>query len=387
MALQIRRGSDAERQGITPSEGELIYVTDTNQLYIGGKIAPSSSLEQGGIIVSGDLVNDTSPTLSGDLDLNNNDITGTGNININGTITATGNINLGDGVEDNVIVGGQIGSSLIPGATESYNLGDPSGRWSQVHTVGLNAEGIVVNGETNTGTLVLGNNIIADDSTVIYDGTAKILTANAFVGDLSGSVFGDDSTLIVDGINNVVNADSINTGSVLSDSNLSPINLINSFRTPVKVQTVTSGTQGGYPYFEINSVKDSLDNPLALAAGEVVGAWKITGYTGGSSDPSTVIGVGSFAPSATVSDDSPESVFTLITGAGGTSFNLFNFDHIGQITAPGPVTPGVFADPTARDAAIATPAAGMIVFLTDSTGSGGAAKHQGYDGSSWNDLY
>lgn len=45
--------------------------------------------------VSGEeLVDDTSPSLGGNLDLNSNDITGTGDINITGTITADDNITL-----------------------------------------------------------------------------------------------------------------------------------------------------------------------------------------------------------------------------------------------------------------------------------------------------
>ena len=39
-----------------------------------------------------DLINDTTPQLGGNLDLNSNDITGTGNINITGTIQSSGNI-------------------------------------------------------------------------------------------------------------------------------------------------------------------------------------------------------------------------------------------------------------------------------------------------------
>lgn len=35
MALRLRRGTDAERQLITPLEGELIYATDTKSLYVG----------------------------------------------------------------------------------------------------------------------------------------------------------------------------------------------------------------------------------------------------------------------------------------------------------------------------------------------------------------
>ena len=39
--------------------------------------------------VDTDLVNDTTPQLGGDLDLNSSDITGTGNVNVTGTVTAT----------------------------------------------------------------------------------------------------------------------------------------------------------------------------------------------------------------------------------------------------------------------------------------------------------
>ena len=35
MALQIRRGTDAQRQGITPLAGELISTTDTKKLFVG----------------------------------------------------------------------------------------------------------------------------------------------------------------------------------------------------------------------------------------------------------------------------------------------------------------------------------------------------------------
>ena len=53
-------------------------------------------------------------------------------------------------------------------------------------------------------------------------------------------------------------------------------------------------------------------------------------------------------------------------------------------TAP-VITPGTYADATARDAAITTPVAGMMVFLTDGDGAGNP-KFQGYDGSAWVDL-
>ena len=198
MALQIRRGTDAERQSITPSEGELIYATDTNQLFVGGKISPSPTLAQGGILVSGALVNDTDPTLSSDMDLNGNNITGTGNININGTITATGNINLGDAVDDNVIVGGQIGSSLIPNADGNYDLGAPSGAWKDVYAVAINVETTA-----SVGDLEVSNSIISPDSSVIYDATTSSLNiANANITgniDVGGNIV-SGSTVVYSGV-------------------------------------------------------------------------------------------------------------------------------------------------------------------------------------------
>ena len=49
-------------------------------------------------------------------------------------------------------------------------------------------------------------------------------------------------------------------------------------------------------------------------------------------------------------------------------------------TFDGPMSPAVYADNTARDAAITTPTAGMMVFNTTGT------KFQGYTGSAWVDL-
>jgi hypothetical protein len=44
------------------------------------------------VAATNEVVEDTTPQLGGDLDLNSSDITGTGNINITGTIQSSGNI-------------------------------------------------------------------------------------------------------------------------------------------------------------------------------------------------------------------------------------------------------------------------------------------------------
>ena len=60
--------------------------------------------------VSFDIINDVTPQLGGNLDLNSSDITGTGNVNITGTITATTiNGTIGNVVEDTTP---QLGGNL-----------------------------------------------------------------------------------------------------------------------------------------------------------------------------------------------------------------------------------------------------------------------------------
>ena len=64
------------------------------------------------------LLEDTTPQLGGDLDLNGNDITGTGNINITGVVTAT---SFHTGAEGSAI---RVTSNTISGPAEMFI--DPS---------------------------------------------------------------------------------------------------------------------------------------------------------------------------------------------------------------------------------------------------------------------
>jgi hypothetical protein len=63
MALQLRRGTNTERQTITPAEGELVYTTDTKALYVGdgttvgGNVITSSGGGGGGTSTAPELAN------------------------------------------------------------------------------------------------------------------------------------------------------------------------------------------------------------------------------------------------------------------------------------------------------------------------------------------
>jgi hypothetical protein len=417
MALRLRRGTNAERLLITPVEGELIYTTDTKLLYAG------DGTTAGGTLVAAGAGGST--TLNA---LTDTDLTGATNNDVLKFNAGTNKWEPSDGSTLDALTDTDL-TGAADGEVLQFN--NATSKWESVAVPTLSAISLddltdvfLTSSPADAGDVLQFNgnhfvavaaeelfneqqnykiNIVGDDSTIMINTdnnniVGSVITANSgFVGDLTGavvgtvlgdvkgSVFGDDSTLMVDGVNNQISGQ-VNTNRINSSANASIV-LENAFRAPLQIKCVTTGSLGGYPYLDINSVKGSFDNPIGIVAGEVAGAWKISGYVDETTGASATVGVGSFASTATMSDDSPESVFTLVTGGGGTSFNLFNFDHTGQFIAPGPVTPGVFADPTARDAAITTPAAGMIVFLTDSTGASGAAKHQGYDGSSWNNLY
>ena len=297
MALQVRRGTNAERLGITPAEGELIYVTDTKQLYVGDGSTQGGTTTIANTIDS--VLADTSPQLGGNLDLNNFNINGTGSIDINGTITASGTVNLGDGVgSDILVIGGAIQGHLVPDADATHNLGSPAKYWNEAWLNQLNVDSqitaeriqadiiaddstVVFNSSTGqiaaaqiSGTMtgdVVGN--ITSAGTSAFSGTLNLngatvqnaafnltgdLTGNVVgnttgyhTGDVKGSVFADDSAMILDGENGVVVADvNCNTATV----------------TTLNINGNATAT-GNMAAFQISGTASAQDQTVVSAAG------------------------------------------------------------------------------------------------------------------------
>ena len=80
MALQIRRGIESDRASVTPVTGELLYTTDQYKLYVGDGSTPGGTLISGSGLT--DVVNDTTPQLGGNLDVNGRSIVSASNGNI-----------------------------------------------------------------------------------------------------------------------------------------------------------------------------------------------------------------------------------------------------------------------------------------------------------------
>ena len=133
---------------------------------------------------------------------------------------------------------------------------------------------------------------------------------------------------------------------------------------------------------------ENVTNTLTLPAGgdqELVGTDDTQTLTNKTLTSPTITGTGAIA--GTFTGDITGDVTGNVTGnvdgiVGGTTPAAGTFT---DVTASGAVQLAVYADAAARDAAIATPAAGMIVFVTDGDG-GGTAQFHGYDGSAWVSL-
>jgi hypothetical protein len=214
MALQLRRGLNSERTGETFAAGELVYTTDTKQLYVG------DGTTTGGILVSNSVA--SSPAqLTQNLNLNGFNISGSGNI------TATAFVGDGSGLTNLPNTGGS-GTGVVEGQEYAIDIqgsvrGDDTtiivdsvlGRVSaDFYGDGSNITNITLDqlsGVDTTG--------VTTDSILKYNGANWVIGTDNNSGgglqagdafDVKGSVFGDDSSLLVDAVNGKI------TGPVLT---------------------------------------------------------------------------------------------------------------------------------------------------------------------------
>jgi len=389
MALRIRRGTDAERQTIVPLQGEPVYVTDTNKLFIG------DGATQGGILVGPqsqedfDLVNDTSPQLGGNLDLNGNDITGTGNISIDGTITATGAVNLGDNAGgDTLNVGALITSSLRPSTANAYDIGTPLRPWANAYI-----RDIVASETVEANNITVKENIVSENSTVIYNGSTDSLSvtnvsASNVTADLIGSVFMDDSTTqLVDGINGTFTT----RGGLKLDGQqiISPDNGLQTIDFRASTVNMTAyGLEGDIFTSALVVLNGSRglneDQAADVQVGDFIGGFVMTGQEGNAVNPK--VGLAAQIDAKTGSADLPGKFVVLAENWQGNIVPQFEVNAKGVASATSAMKMTTYANDAARDAGITVPEAGMIIFnqRDDSTG---VPQFQGYDGTQWVDLH
>jgi hypothetical protein len=273
MPLQIRRGTEAERQVLAspPQQGELIWISDDKKLYIGDGATLAKDLDpitgfntEDAIDAIGAVFRDTSHngltfafndsanTITGTVELDqfrqNVDmagftLNGSGNIDIIGNVNASsftgdykGSIFADDSTvlvnasEGTINLYSTIGNHIVPKLPEAYDIGSVANPFRDIYLSGssihlgnalITATGTAVNlpaGSTIGGAPLdsggpgasLNIDIVGDDSTVIVNTSTNTVTGT-FDGDLHGSVFADNSTMLVDGTNGTV---VLNNGTV-----------------------------------------------------------------------------------------------------------------------------------------------------------------------------
>lgn len=217
MALQLRRGTDAERKLVTFAEGELIYTTDTKKVFVGdgvtlgGKFA--GSLAEAGLRTvttfnGSEFITtfENEYTADGHIVMDSNDITGIRNLAVE-----------------------RIDSNLVP-VSSLNNLGSLSFPWNNLF-VGTVTASAAINGTTNgthngptnglhTGPMSgeLRGNVVGDSGRVLVNWQSDSFDG-IFQGPLYGSVYGADSSILVNAQTGVVTADLVGTlkGSLVGD--------------------------------------------------------------------------------------------------------------------------------------------------------------------------
>ena len=469
MALRLRRGTNVERQLLTPLEGELIYTTDTKSLYVGdgitlggvliaasGEVSNTLNglldtdivgLQDGDVLVynatTGEFINSQSALDLDDLNdvlltsSSNGDVlfydgNNWKNVDFDSLVAVSNAIELND-ITDILIEGTpQRGEVLFHDGNifknvPAYTLADIILSSQQTHTLTLkgNDSTILVDPVTNTftgelqgdayGSLYDGiGNLIIDEfskaamvdvrdptntytvldnftgnlkrgetgDTIIQGGANPVFIGNVdgavkgtivgpdlqvvlnhdsatLFGTVSGTLRGDDSSIVFDGATGKFNLDDTIVGNIgtRNEDAVANLSLVRESTSDLSASSVSLG-EIAFGVDDSNGAKTG-----ALITGNKDSIYLMADGTGAFADGALAVtltngllAIGSFGPATE------------------------KLDVIGNIKASGSIQPGVYADNTARDAAITSPVAGMMVF------NSAGAKFQGYDGTAWVDL-
>ena len=173
--LQLRGGTTAQHSTFTGAVREVTVDTDKDTLVVhDGSTAGGFPLAKYSDVtaISTDLVNDTTPQLGGNLDLNSSDITGTGNVNITGTVTATSFS--GDGSALTGLAGGDVVDDTTPQLGGNLDL----------NTNNITGTGNIDNvGTITTDGLTVAGNVSIDGGSIKLDGNYPVGSNNVALGD------------------------------------------------------------------------------------------------------------------------------------------------------------------------------------------------------------
>jgi hypothetical protein len=398
MSLRIRRGTDAERLLITPLAGELVYTTDTKEVFVGdgstvgGRAVTSFTNEQAEVVLretlgeSDLLINNTHTGITFSYDSGLGVITAEVNeVGLGGFKTII--VNEQDDVEadetNNILtlVAGS-GISITTNAAED--------------SITFESTGLVVVADDTTPSL--GGDLDINGFRIIGNGDFDVtgtIRATDFVGtvtgDVKGSVFGDDSSILVNA----------NTGDFTGAFNTPLIRLEGA-------RIITKGSTGEFdPIFFVDddagfirmhpreggielrgiidpsapSVNNTLQHyisrgsnisPTAVVPGDSLSGSTILAHDGGDFQ---FAGYNGYVvdPRYTPAPGSVKALYTIaFPDRASPDDTIFTADTDGVLSTPVALWVRPLADPATRDAALPNGVVqpGMVVFLlNDGLGS------------------
>ena len=441
MALQIRRGTDTQRQALsgpnTPIAGELLYSTDNKKLYIGdgtttggtsigyfGSVAVSgqSTIRSTGTnealtIVAGaniSLITDANTgTLTiaaapqeltnGSLRLFQNNITslnsnedinidpaGSGKVNVTGNLTATtltGNLtgNVSGNVTGNVtgnagtVTNGiyttdtaTVTNTMLAGSIANNKL-DNSSITVGSTSISLGSSSTTLSGLTSVTSSVVFADEVNNQRIKIRENVISTLSSNENIEiDFSGTGYLNVSGNVQSKGLNIFSPGGVGesgTGQLVVTTQSTTL-------APIVVFTAhnTASYNGGTTFVR---ARGGLLAPSIVQNGDILHNIVFNGHNGTTTLGSSAI-TASVDSIATTSAIPGRLTFSTANTAG--TFETRLTVNSTAVTSAVPVKLAVYADATARDAAVTSPTAGMVVFNTTGT------KFQGYTGSAWVDL-
>jgi hypothetical protein len=370
MSLRIRRGTDAQRQGIVFDLGEILYTTDNQQLWVGDGITAGAKnilATSAGAGLVWNAVDNVLEFNTANLGINTSEVTEgsnkyfttqraqdaaaslfttgshshitfayddvTGKINATVTLDGVGLLNLQQDVSPslggnlnlnsrNIVGTGNINttgtlttSGTITGSSFSTSGAVSSGSLSTsgaVSSGSLSTSGTVscasfTTSGTITSTLGLGGNLILNGRNITGNGNININSSAFRI------------------LNSGTGQFSIKHSRLGIESSADVLNELNILAT-------TDGTLNNPAHVAILASKGTIDTPTNTSPGDILGIYTIRGYRDGNYYPGTILGA-AWAPNATFTGNFPASIFSIVVGNNVAPIS-YVFDNNGVLTTP-----------------------------------------------------
>jgi hypothetical protein len=205
--------------------------------------------------------------------------------------------------------------------------------------------------------------VFADDSSIIIDGTGNRVIATRFVSDIA-EFAGQGNVLIL--------------GTTATPATL---RIIGDELEGIGIYSRTDGFVDGGSPISFNGQSGTYAVPAKIVSEGTLGAFSFNGYNGTAYKQGALMLASVVAGTDTTGDPFIKTNIIFATSDGTTQPDIaltIRHDKVAEASCF-KATP--FVDAAARTAAIATPEAGMITYITSTN------KLQAYNGAGWQDLF